>query len=141
MTMSEDIDPELDRIRQEKLKELQRSMSEEKQSGGWPSEPVPVTDSTFDDFINKYDSVVIDCWAPWCGPCKMIAPIVDELAKEHQGKIAFGKLNTDESQGIAMRYHIMSIPTLLVFKNAELVDQVVGAMPKKMLEAEIMKKL
>ncbi len=139
--MSEEIDPELERIRQEKLKELQRNMSEEKQSGTWPSEPVPLTDSTFDDFINQYKSVVIDCWAPWCGPCRMVSPIVDELAREHQGEIAFGKLNTDESQGIAMRYHIMSIPTLLVFKNGELVHQIIGAMPKSMLEAEIKQRL
>ena len=139
--MSEENDPELERIRQKKLKELQRNMSQEKQSGNWPSEPVPLADSTFDDFINQYKSVVIDCWAPWCGPCRMISPIVEELAKEYQGEIAFGKLNTDESQGIAMRYHIMSIPTLLVFKNAELIDQIVGAMPKSMLEAEIKKKL
>jgi len=139
--MPEENDPELERIRQEKLKELQRNMSEEKQSGDWPSEPVPVTDSNFDGFINQYSSVVIDCWAPWCGPCKMIAPMVEELAKEYKGQIAFGKLNTDENQAIAMRFHVMSIPTLLVFKNGDLVDQIVGAMPKTMLEAEIKKNL
>lgn len=139
--MSEQSDPELERIREEKLKSLRESMSEEEQSGGWPSGPVVVGDSSFDDFVNQYKLVVIDCWAPWCGPCKMIAPIVEELSHEYKGKIAFGKLNTDENQAISLRYHIMSIPTLLVFKNGELADQLVGAMPKSMLEAEIKKHL
>jgi thioredoxin 1 len=137
--MSEQSDPELERIREEKLNQLRESMSEGEKSGGWPSGPVEVTDSSFDDFVNQYNMAVIDCWAPWCGPCKMIAPIVEELAQEYQGKIVFGKLNTDENQAISMRYHIMSIPTLLVFKDGELADQIVGAMPKTMLESEIKK--
>jgi thioredoxin 1 len=139
--MSEQGDPELERIREEKLKRMRENMSEEQVSGDWPSGPVEVTDSSFDDFVNKYQVSVIDCWAPWCGPCKMIAPIVEELAQEYKGKIAFGKLNTDENQAISMRYHIMSIPTLLVFKDGELADQLVGAMPKAMLEPEIKKHL
>jgi thioredoxin 1 len=137
--MSEESDPELERIREEKLKRLRESMSEEEKSGGWPSGPVEVTDSSFDDFVNQYKLAVIDCWAPWCGPCKMIAPIVEELAQEYQGEIVFGKLNTDENQAISMRFHVMSIPTLLVFKDGELADQIVGAMPKAMLETEIKK--
>ncbi len=139
--MSEQSDPELERIREEKLKRMRESMSEEQGSGDWPSGPVEVTDSSFDDFVNKYEVSVIDCWAPWCGPCKMIAPIVEELAQEYKGQIAFGKLNTDENQAISMRYHIMSIPTLMVFKDGELADQIVGAMPKAMLETEIKKHL
>ena len=139
--MSEQSDPELERIREEKLKRMRESMSEEQGSGDWPSGPVEVTDSSFDDFVNKYEVSVIDCWAPWCGPCKMIAPIVEELAQEYKGQIAFGKLNTDENQAISMRYHVMSIPTLLVFKGGELADQIVGAMPKVMLETEIKKHL
>lgn len=139
--MSEQSDPELERIREEKLKRMRESMSEEQGSSSWPSGPVEVTDSSFDDFVNKYDVSVIDCWAPWCGPCKMIAPIVEELAQEYKGQIAFGKLNTDENQAISMRYHVMSIPTLLVFKDGELADQLVGAMPKATLETEIKKHL
>lgn len=139
--MSEQSDPELERIREEKLKRMRESMSEEQGSGDWPSGPVEVTDSSFDDFVNKYDVSVIDCWAPWCGPCKMIAPIVEELAQEYEGQIAFGKLNTDENQAISLRYHVMSIPTLLVFKDGELADQIVGAMPKTTLETEIKKHL
>lgn len=139
--MAEHGDPELERIRAEKLKRMREIMSEEQGSGDWPSEPVEVTDSTFDDFVNKYEAAVVDCWAPWCGPCRMIAPIVDELAQEYKGKIAFGKLNTDENQAISMRYQIMSIPRLLVFKNGEMKEQIVGAMPKATLEAEIKKHL
>ena len=139
--MSEQSDPELERIREEKLKRMRESMSEEQGSSSWPSGPVEVTDSSFDDFVNKYDVSVIDCWAPWCGPCKMIAPIVEELAQEYKGQIAFGKLNTDENQAISLRYHVMSIPTLLVFKDGELANQIVGAMPKVMLETEIKKHL
>ncbi len=139
--MSEQSDPELERIREEKLKRMRESMSEEQGSGDWPSGPVEVTDSSFDDFVNKYEVSVIDCWAPWCGPCKMIAPIVEELAQEYKGQIAFGKLNTDENQAISLRYHVMSIPTLLVFKDGELADQIVGAMPKVTLEMEIKKHL
>jgi len=76
---------------------------------------------------------VIDCWAPWCGPCRMIGPVIEELAREMKGKIVFGKLNVDENQQTSMKYKIMSIPTLLVFKNGALVDRFVGAMPKAML--------
>lgn len=135
--MTEENDPELQRIREEKMKSLQESASESNPSGNWPSEPVPVMDTDFDDFISKYSVVVVDCWAPWCGPCRMVAPIVDELAREYQGKIAFAKLDTDQNQQTAMRFRIMSIPTLLVFKDGELVDQIVGAMPKSELEPRL----
>jgi thioredoxin 1 len=83
--------------------------------------------------MKKYPTIVIDCWAPWCGPCRMIGPVIEELAKEMKGKIVFGKLNVDENQQTSLKYKIMSIPTLLVFKNGNLVDRFVGAMPKDML--------
>jgi thioredoxin 1 len=103
----------------------------------WPTEPIAVTDGKFEETIQMYPLVVVDCWAPWCAPCHIIAPIVEELAKEYQGKIVFGKLNMDENQETAMRYNIMSIPTLLIFKSGKLVDQSIGAMPKEMLEPQI----
>jgi thioredoxin 1 len=99
--------------------------------------PVELTDATFLETIAKHPNVVVDCWAPWCGPCRFISPIIEELARDYAGKILFGKLNMDENQKVAMEYGIMSIPTLLVFKDGRLVDQIVGAMPKKMLEARI----
>jgi len=106
-----------------------------------PAKPVEVNDSNFEEFIKKFPVAVIDCWAPWCGPCKMIAPTIHELAGDYQGKIAFAKLNTDESTGIAMKHRIMSIPTLLIFKDGEYADRLVGAMPKAAFEEQFSKLL
>jgi len=105
------------------------------------SKPIDVTNETFPIFIQSSPLVVIDCWAAWCTPCHMVAPIIEELAKDHEGRILFGKLNVDENRRIAMQYQIMSIPTLLVFKNGNLIDQIVGAMPKQILEPKITKYL
>jgi len=91
----------------------------------------------FDEAVNKHMLLVIDCWAPWCAPCRMVALVIEELARDYQGKIVFGKLNVDENPTIAMRYQIMSIPMLLMFKNGQLADQKIGAMPRKMLEPEL----
>lgn len=98
-----------------------------------------LTDSNFDEVVKSYPLLVVDCWAEWCAPCRMVAPVIEELAEDYQGKITFGKLNVDYNQSVAARYQIMSIPTLLIFKNGELVDQKIGAMPKRMLEPELVK--
>ncbi len=123
-----ELDKELEEIRRRKMAEMTK-----KAGGDWPSAPVEVSDSNFDEFIKKYNTVVVDCWAPWCGPCRMVAPVVDALAKDLSGKVAFGKLNTDNNQKIALRFYIEAIPTLLVFKNGEMVDRIIGAMPKDAL--------
>ncbi|HEY8347973.1 MAG TPA: thioredoxin [Symbiobacteriaceae bacterium] len=81
--------------------------------------------------------VLVDFWAAWCGPCRMIAPIVDELAAEYEGTVKVGKLNVDENQEVAGRYGVMSIPTLMVFRNGQPVERIVGFMPKKELKARI----
>ena len=107
----------------------------------YPSSALKVTDGDFDKIIQRFPLVVVDCWAPWCGPCQMVGPVIAELAKDYQGKIIFGKLNVDENQEKAMEYGIMSIPALLVFQNGELVDQIIGAQPKPMLEPKITKYL
>jgi thioredoxin 2 len=100
--------------------------------------PVEVTDQTFQREVLSFPgSVVLDCWAPWCGPCKMVAPILDQLAKEYAGRIKFAKLNTDENQRTAGQYSIQSIPTLLFFKGGKLVDRKVGALPKGEIERQL----
>ena len=95
------------------------------------SHPTDTTDSTFQaDVLDNDTPVLVDFWAPWCGPCRMVAPIVEELAEEYDGKVKFVKLNTDENPQIAGKYGIRSIPTLLVFKGGEQVSQIVGFRPK-----------
>lgn len=110
-------------------------------AGDYPDEPIEITDSSFEEETAKYPLVVIDCWAAWCGPCRMIAPVVEELAQEYSGKIVFGKLNVDENRETSQQFGIMSIPTLLVMKDGKEIDRLVGAAPKEYLEAELKKYL
>ena len=97
-----------------------------------------VTSATWDQEVLKSSTLVlVDFWAVWCGPCRMVAPIVDEISKEYAGKLKVLKLNTDENADVAARYKIMGIPTLMFFKNGERVDQVVGAVPKAQLKTKV----
>lgn len=99
-----------------------------------PTAPVTLTDNNIDQALERYPALVVDCWAEWCAPCRMVAPIIDELARDYQDRVVFGKLDVDNNQGTAAGYGVMSIPTLLFFKDGELVGTQVGALPKKALE-------
>ena len=131
---------ELEAIRRKKLESLKHELYHKKGVENISS-ATEVKDSTFDDFVKANKIVIIDCWAPWCGPCRSLAPIIEELAKEFEGKIAFGKLNTDENESIPMKFNISAIPTLLVFKNGEMVDRIVGAGNKEFMKAKFVKHL
>ena len=102
------------------------------------SNPVTVEDSNFDQMVLKADlPVLVDFWAVWCGPCRMVAPVVEELAKEYEGKITFAKVDVDQNPKTASRYGIMSIPTLLLFKKGEPVSHIVGFRPKAELKKSL----
>ncbi len=98
-----------------------------------------LTDENFDEEINKNPLVLVDFWAEWCAPCRIIAPLIEQLAGEYQGKLLFGKVNVDENPSTASKYRIMSIPSLLFFKEGKLVDTVIGAVPKNYLVEKINK--
>jgi len=131
-------DRELEEIRRRKLERL---MSPEPQGSAPTGKVVEVTDASFKDFLRSNRVAVIDFWAPWCGPCRMIAPVVKELAREMAGKVAFGKMNVDENRRTAGMLGIMSIPTVMVFRDGKPVDAVIGAVPKQHLAGAIMKHL
>jgi len=101
----------------------------------FPDHPVEVTDQNFAREVLQYSGpVLVDCWAPWCGPCRTVGPIMDQLAGEYAGRVKIAKLNTDQNQRIAGQFQIQSIPTMLFFKGGRLVNRQVGALPKNEIE-------
>ena len=102
------------------------------------SAPIELTDATFDEKVLKADvPVLVDFWAVWCGPCKMVAPVVEEVGNEYEGKLKVAKMDIDQNRQVAMQYGIRSIPTLLLFKNGDVVEQIVGAVPKAQLVEKV----
>jgi len=126
---------ELKRIREKKMAELKEKNQE------MSCKPVHVTDSNFKEITQKHSLALIDFWASWCSPCLALAPTIDEIGKEYAGKVLIGKLNVDENPTTAECYQVFSIPTMLIMKNGEEVDRIVGCVPKKHIETALKKHL
>lgn len=131
-------DEELKLIRKEKLKELVDSKGEKQEVA---NEPLHVSDADFNDIVNKNTLALIDFWASWCGPCRVLAPTIEELAKDYAGRVLVGKLNVDENPTTAERFQVFSIPTVLIMKKGKEVDRIVGCVPKDNIEAALKKHL
>lgn len=131
-------DDELKRIRERKLRKLMREFKEKNSLNG---QVVHLTDSNFDQIISRNSLVLVDFYADWCMPCRMMAPIVEELAEELAGKVLVGKINVDENPDTADRFQVFSIPTLVIIKSGREVDRIVGFVPKSQVEARLKKYL
>lgn len=119
---------EIEEWRKNRAEELMKDMS-------YPEEPVKITDEDFDQFVNKYDRVLVDLWADWCAPCKQLEPILKQLAGDVEA--AIGKLNVDENREVPSKFGVMAIPTMLIFKDGEPVDRLQGLMPGDQLRAAL----
>lgn len=111
------------------MKELQQLVNEKKLLKTI-KEPITLADSTFFETINKFPLMLVDFWAPWCGPCRMMSPIVDQIGRDYPGKLAVGKINVDENQLIARQFNVSSIPTLILFKRGKLLNKIIGSVSK-----------
>jgi len=131
---------ELEQIRARKIAEMM-NRPENPQGSSRSVGPAVLTDANFDAATKANSLVVVDCWAAWCYPCRMIAPIVEELASEYGSVATFGKLDVDENPSTAMRYGIQSIPTILIIKNGVEVDRITGVVPKAQIETVLKKHL
>jgi len=129
-------DEELEAIKQRKLAEFQKAASARAMMSGL-TEPIVLTDHNFNSEVAKYPVLLVDFWAPWCGPCRMVSPIIEQLAKEYSGKVAFGKVNVDDNQMVAGTFGVQSIPTLIMFKAGKPVDVMVGALPKAQIQMKL----
>ncbi len=133
MRMSEEGDEELERLKKEKMEEIMAQ--EEKQD--FPETPIELTDENFQETIDKYPLIVVDFWAEWCGPCKRMEPIIEQLAAEYSGKAVFGKMNVDQNRRVPKKFGIASIPTMIFFKDGEPVDKQIGLAQTEELEKKL----
>ncbi|MCK9298318.1 MAG: thioredoxin [Methanoculleus sp.] len=127
------LDDDLQRLREERLQELEARLT------GTPGGVIEIIDDTFQETLQKHPALVVDVWAEWCGPCRMVAPVIEELAREFAGQVTFGKCNVDQSPAIAASFSITAIPTLLFFANGMLVDRAVGAYPEEVIKARVVR--
>src|SRR5919109_4462602 len=133
-----DEDMEIQTIREKKLVEMmQRARTHLEGVAKNEGKPIIISDASFSSEISKHPLMVVDFWAAWCGPCRMVAPFIEQLAKEYAGRVAFGKLNVDENPLTSGEFEVQSIPTLLIFRNGEAVDGIIGAVPKHQIESKI----
>lgn len=123
-------DSELEQIKQKKI---QAMLNQAEKIA--TNHPLTITDANFEATLKSNPLLVVDFWAPWCGPCRMVGPVIEQLATEYAGRVAFAKMNVDENQLVPSSFSVMSIPTIVVFKNGQAVERIVGAYPKAHIEA------
>jgi thioredoxin 1 len=129
------VDPEILKIQQIRMVEmLERSKSRTKQEIF--DKPIVLTDDNFFVEVSKHDLLVVDFWAPWCGPCRMVGPLFEQLASEYTGRVVFGKVNVDENMAVPNSFRVMGIPTIIVLKKGQLVETIVGACSKNHIESK-----
>lgn len=116
---------------------IRRARTQVESSARNEGRPIVLTDASFSSELSKYPLMVVDFWAVWCGPCHAVAPTIEQLAREYAGRVAFGKLNVDENPLTSNEFEVQSIPTILIFKNGEAVDGIIGAVPKSQIESKI----
>ena len=127
-------DDEINEIMQKKMKQYKEKMNDIETNHHIP---IILNDYNFTESVNKFQFLIVDFWAAWCGPCKMISPIIEQLSNELAGKAVFGKLNVDENPNVSNAFGIQSIPTIIIFKNGKTVDRIIGAMTKSQLVLKI----
>jgi thioredoxin 1 len=134
-------DEELEKIQRRKLMEMMKRRSSEAKepspSNGITAGILTLTDENFAETIKRYRLTVVDFWAPWCGPCRFVSPIIEQLANQYSGEVAFCKLNVDENPVVSNSYQIQGIPTIIFFSYGNVVDYIVGAVPKSVIESRL----
>ena len=130
-------DDEVKKINEKKFEEMLKRTKPQAGIAANDGKPVELTDANFREVVGKHQVVVVDFWAPWCGPCRVVSPVLEELATEMAGKATFGKLNVDDNPLTSQQFRIQGTPTIMVFKDGEPVDGLVGAAPKQTIEARI----
>ncbi len=132
------MDDELREIRERKMEELRKRFDPPASAGdGLPGGILVLNEQNFAVTLSQYPRLIVDFWAPWCGPCRMLAPVIEGLSAEYAGKVQFAKCNTDENQQIAYQFGISAIPTLFFFMNGQVIHQIAGVLPRPQLEEQI----